>query len=206
MAEETKTEIVEEVKAETPAEQPKEVKAEIASEPKAAELEAELEKTRKALKEANREAADRRKRLDELEAAEKKRAEDAMSETEKLNARLKELEQVAAEKDRLLQEKERQELQRKIAKEVGIPDALANRLMGDDEEAMKADAETILASLPKQEAAKPTAPKLSPTNPANGKVEETHAQRRARLLGKQDNPWTPGGAADRGGGVVVVTE
>ena len=65
MAEDTKTEMVEKVETPEPA---KEVKAEITETKDAAQIEAELEKVRKALKEANKEAAERRKRLDELEA------------------------------------------------------------------------------------------------------------------------------------------
>ena len=48
------------------------------------EMRAELERTRKALKDANREAADRRKKLDAFEAAEKKRADAELSEVERL--------------------------------------------------------------------------------------------------------------------------
>lgn len=58
----------------------------------AAELQAELDRTAKALKEANKEAASRRKRLDELEAAEKKRADESKTELEKAQARATELE------------------------------------------------------------------------------------------------------------------
>lgn len=48
------------------------------------EMRAELERTRKALKDANKEAADRRKRLDALEKAEKERSDKDLSESERL--------------------------------------------------------------------------------------------------------------------------
>jgi hypothetical protein len=58
----------------------------------AAELQAELDRTARALKEANKEAATRRKRLDELEAAETERANASKTELEKAQARTAELE------------------------------------------------------------------------------------------------------------------
>jgi DNA repair exonuclease SbcCD ATPase subunit len=60
--------------------------------PNAEELQAELEKTRKALSDANKEAADRRKRLEKLEAAEIERKQAEMTEAEKVQARLTEME------------------------------------------------------------------------------------------------------------------
>lgn len=168
------------------------------------ELEAELEKVRKALKDANKEAADRRKRLDELEKAEQERQVAQMSEQEKLQLRLKELETTVAEKERLLQEKERQDLQRKVAADVGIPLALAGRIVGGTEEEMIADAKSILELLPKPQEEKKAAPKLEPTNPGDGKQGETLAQKRARLgLTGSTIPWTDSGAKERGGGVYI---
>jgi hypothetical protein len=49
---------------------------------------AELERTRLALKAANKESADRRKRLEQLEAAEAERTSAAMTETDRLKAEL----------------------------------------------------------------------------------------------------------------------
>lgn len=188
-----------------PTEQPKEKPAEITSKTKdASELEAELEKTRKALKDANKEAAERRKRLEELEKAEADRKAAEMTEAEKQQARLKELEAALSEKERLLKEKERQDLQRKVAKAVGLPEGLAGRLTGDDEETMTADAQAILELLPKQEAEKKPTPRLEPTNPANAKKGETRAQAKARILGTSGNVWDGSNASERGGGVVIV--
>ena len=58
------------------------------TEPTAQELAAELAKARDALKAANKEAADRRKKLDSYEVAEKERKEAELSEIDKLNKRL----------------------------------------------------------------------------------------------------------------------
>ena len=60
--------------------------------PDAAAALAELEDTRKALKRANREAAERRKQLEAYEKAEAERKQAEMSELEKANARTAEME------------------------------------------------------------------------------------------------------------------
>jgi DNA repair exonuclease SbcCD ATPase subunit len=190
MAEETKPEMGEPV--ETPIEPKAEAKVDTPAKADDSQAVAELEKTREALKKANKEAAERRKRLEELEAAEKKRAEDAMSETEKLNARLKELETAVSEKDTLLKQKDRQELQRKVAKEVGLPEGLASRIAGETEDEMTADALSVLELLPKQEAKKPAPPKIDPTNPGDGKQGETRAQLKERVRGAKVNPFATG--------------
>jgi chromosome segregation ATPase len=65
-----------------------ETKEEEQKQPNLTDVQAELEKMRKALKDANKEAADRRKRLDELEAEEKKRKEAELSEVQKLQKQL----------------------------------------------------------------------------------------------------------------------
>lgn len=60
--------------------------------PSVEDLQAELARTAKALKDANREAASRRKRLEELEAAEAERENASKTELEKAQARATELE------------------------------------------------------------------------------------------------------------------
>ena len=57
--------------------------------PDAADVQAELERVRAALKSANKEAADRRKKLDAFEKAEEERKLAAMTELEKVQAALK---------------------------------------------------------------------------------------------------------------------
>jgi chromosome segregation ATPase len=63
-------------------------------------LKAELERTRKALKDANREAAERRRRLDELEAAEEDKKRAGLSEMERLKAERSDAAKKAAEAER----------------------------------------------------------------------------------------------------------
>jgi len=167
----------------------------------------ELEKTREALKKANKEAADRRKRLDELEAAEAKRNQDAMSESEKAQARIQQLETEKAQLEAKHREIERRDLQRKVAEAVGLPFALAERLRGESEEDLTEDAKAMLELLPKKQEATPPEkklPTLGATNPGNGVQGETQAQKRARLLGQPTDAWDPDAAKKRGGGVVYV--
>jgi len=47
-----------------------------------------------------------------------------------------------------------------------------------------------------------TNPKVSPTNPANGEMPETDAQKRARLFGSQSNIFDTQKIKEAGGGVV----
>ena len=139
-----------------------------ASAPTTAEMATELEKTRAALKAANKEAADRRKRLEELETAETKRKESEMSEVDKLKKAL-------AEKEAILTSLQRATLQRQAAEKVGLPAVFADRLKGETPDELEADAKAILEALPKAQQ-----PKGNPTNPgANATGGETDTQRLA---------------------------
>ena len=109
------------------------------------------------------------KRLAELEAKEKARADAELSELEKANQKNVELEA------RILAA-ERRELQRKIAERVKLPAAFAERIQGETEADMEADATVLLAAMPAK-----GAPPLNPTNPGAPQTGETDDQRRERL-------------------------
>jgi len=153
---------------------------------------AELEAIKAALKKANNEAAKYRKEA-ETAAARIKAQEDAeLSEMDKLKKQV-------AEYEAKLTQVERQALQRKIANEFELPEMLALRIQGDDEDAMREDAKALAATLPK----KPTAPNLSATNPGNGQpMGESLIQQRARVYGGGGDIFNPTEAAKLGGGVV----
>lgn len=142
---------------------------------------AELEAARKALKDANREAADRRKKLEAYEKAEQEKAAAELSETEKLK---RQLDETAAK----LRAVELNNLKQRTAAAVGLPPELADRLQGDDEDTLKADAEKLAKLMP------PKQPKAGPTNPAEGKQED-HFERGARLVKEAQGGdiWTGGG-------------
>jgi Arc/MetJ family transcription regulator len=169
-----KTEMVQEQQVE----KTEEVAAEVVSISKT-----DYEKMASALKEANKEAATRRKQLEALEAEKKSREEAELSELEKTAKRLQETEAQ-------LKTLSRREMQRQAAEKVGLPVAFVSRLQGETLEELEADAESMLAALPKPE--KPQ-PGLHPTNPPEGTQSETIAQKKARLLGEQVNPFTGGG-------------
>jgi alanyl-tRNA synthetase len=152
----------------------------------------DIELMKAALKKANNEAAKYRKQADALAAEQKAKADAEMSEMDKLKRELAEVQAKATQA-------ERQNLQRKIGAELGLPDVLALRLQGDDEDAMREDAKAILATMPK----KSNAPTLSATNPGNGQSPgETLAQQRQRVYGGGADIFSPGEAAKLGGGVV----
>jgi septal ring factor EnvC (AmiA/AmiB activator) len=133
------------------------------------EMAAEVARMEKALKEANKEAASRRKKLDDFEKAEQARKDAELSEVERLKKEAETYKAQAAEAQRSV-------LQRDIAAEVGLPPVLASRLQGADREAMIEDAKAMLEALPK-----PTTPTGRATNPGAATQGETDEQRRQRL-------------------------
>lgn len=157
-------------------------------------LQAEMGEIRAALKKANNEAAKYRKAAEEA-LAEKKLKEDAeLSEIDKLRRQLADTE-AQAKALRL------DGLKTKVAAEIGLPPAFAARLQGEDEDALKADAKSLLEAIPKQ----PATPKIQPTNPANAQAPtETAAMRRQRIYsgGSTGGIFDVGGTEKRGGGVV----
>ncbi len=111
------------------------------------------------------------KRLAALEAKEKERTDAELSELDKAKKHIAELE---AE----IKAQARRELQRKVAEKVKLPLVFADRIQGETEEEMEADAIALLAAMPAQ-----VAPKLAPTNPSQPQTGETEAEKRKRLLG-----------------------
>lgn len=134
---------------------------------------AEFDALQKALKEANKEAAARRKQLEAFEAEKKARAEAEMTEAEKLKHANEEL---AAK----VRAHEQAEMRRAAAAKAGLPETLASRLQGETPEALEADAKALLETLPKP--TKPS-PGILPTNPANASQAETREQRNMKLYG-----------------------
>ena len=155
---------------------------------------AEYDAMQKALKQANREAAERRKALDAIEAERKAKEEAELSETERLKRKISEMETALKQRDIF-------DLRRRIAQEVGLPEALASRLQGETQADIEADAETLLEALPKPQPMKATM--INPTNPGdNARQGETEAEQRARLYGgRGTNIFDATLARQHGGGV-----
>lgn len=107
-------------------------------------------KLQAALKEANKEAAARRKKLEAFEKAEADRKAAEMTDLEKAQAEIAKYQQEALQAKR-----------ESIAARHGLPETWVKRLQGATVEEMEADAAELAASLPKQ-----SAPSISSTSPA----------------------------------------
>lgn len=168
--------------------------------PDPAELQAELERTRKALADANKEAAARRKKLEAFEAQEAKRKQAEMTELEKAEARLNELEKRA----------EQAEAGRKqaLVRAAVIAQATAQGFR-DPEDALRyldtseveiteegrvSDVSALLKELGTQKPylLQPQG-SVGATNPGRGQAQgETPEQRRSRLFGSGGSDLGPG--------------
>jgi len=145
------------------------------------------------LREFEKEARMLKKKLDAYEKAEQERKEAEMSEMEKLKAQY---DKAQAELSRI----QKNQQKREIAQKVGLPEALALRIQGDDEEAMEADAKKLAEALPKPEVKKV----MSPTQPGVGAQQgETYEQKRARILGTGADVFDEAWIKAHGGGVSV---
>lgn len=165
-----------------------------------AALQAELERTRKALADANKEAASRRKRLEALEAdaAERKKAE--MTESERLKQQVAELEKRAAEAEAGRKQA--------LVRAAVIAQATAQGFR-DPEDALRyldtseveiteegkvSDVSALLKELGKQKPylLQPQG-SVGATNPGRGQAQgETPEQRRSRLFGSGGSDLGPG--------------
>jgi hypothetical protein len=134
------------------------------------------------------------KELETLKAEAQKRADAELSETERLK---KQAETTAAENAQLKLDI----LRRDVIAETGLPPIFADRLKGETKEAMIADAQELAKTLPTLK----QAPRLNATNPANAQQNETDAQQRERLFGKQRNIFDMNAIREAGGGVVWHT-
>lgn len=182
------------------------------------ETQEELERTRVALKAANKEAADRRKRLEELEKAEADRQAASLSETEKLKKQAEDAKRqaegaVAKANERVI----RAEVIAAASRlDFEDPEDVYALLKGkgklaelpdpDTEEAGKA-IKDMLEELAKSKKhllkAGTKGPQLGATNPGAGAgPAETKEQKRDRLLGRGQDIWDPDVLRSKGGGVV----
>ena len=130
------------------------------------------------------------------DAAELARLKD--EEQKRTDAQLTETERYKKQADELLAEKAKLQadiLRRDVIAETGLPPQLADRLKGSTLEELTADANELLKLLPK------TKSNQSVTNPGGASSEETEAQMRERLFGKNDHPFDVKSIKAKGGGV-----
>lgn len=168
--------------------------------PDPAELQAELERTRKALADANKEAAARRKKLEAFEAQEAKRKQAEMTELEKAEARLNELEKRAeqAEAGRKQALVRAAVIAQATAQGFRDPDDALRYLDTSEveiaEDGKVGDVSALLKELGKQKPylLQPQG-SVGATNPGRGQAQgETPDQRRARLFGSGGSDLGPG--------------
>jgi len=147
------------------------------------ELKARLEEAERRAKNKAEEAERHFRKLTKLEQEEAKRKEAEMTEIELANKRAQELEAK-------VRQLEISRLQHDIAAKVGLPAIYADRLKGETPEELEADAKLLLDAQPKPKAA----PNAGATNPGEkAGVAETHAQKKARLLGQAPDIYSGGG-------------
>lgn len=132
------------------------------------------------------------KELETLKAEKQKREEAEMTESQRLQKQADELVNQNAKLQADI-------LRRDVVAETGLPVFLSDRLKGTTKEEMLLDAQELLKNLPQ---AQKNAPKLPPTNPANGELVENEAQKRTRLFGNQTNVFDIKAIQEAGGGVV----
>jgi hypothetical protein len=187
-----------------------------------ADVRAELARTQKALKDANREAAERRKKLEAFEAEETKRKEAELTEVQKLQKRLEESEakaKAAAEEARKTRI-ENAIIAKARDRFVDLEDVVLKLRDGiqldDDGKPVDLDKalDELAAAKPhwvKQAAApeKPKTPAINPTNPgAGGAPAKTDAELRAEIWGmpSRNTIFNPARTKQHGGGVVEVSK
>jgi hypothetical protein len=99
-----------------------------------------LDRERAARRDADRQLAEARTRLADLENAGKTEVERARSDLDRATKRIEELEGQAHERELI-------DLRREIAEEVDLPASLAKRIQGDDARSMRADAKKLKEEL-----------------------------------------------------------
>ena len=181
------------------------------------DLQAELEETRKALSKANRESAQRRKKLEEFEKVEREREEAELSEMDKLQ---KQINQLNAEKEQAMKRANETLIKSAVISQAAalnfndpedafaLVDKSQFEIDGGKVSGVKEALEELAKSKPYmiQTTRKPVGTVTNPGDNVTGKGE-TDAQRRARLYGLGSGSWmTPEGAKQHGGGVIEVNE
>ena len=108
---------------------------------------AALDKERDARREAERQTREYRRRIAELEDAGKPELERASSALKRAEAERDTHAQRVAELERQLADRDVADLRRKVAVEVGLPADMADRLRGDNLQALRGDAKKLAESI-----------------------------------------------------------
>jgi hypothetical protein len=140
------------------------------------------------LREIEKQSKKDSKELARLKAEEQERVKAQMTETERLQAERDEFAKKAAKLEADI-------MRRDVIAETGLPPEFADRLKGDTQEELLADAKALAKLLPKPKS------NQSPTNPGNASTKETMEQMRERL-NRVPDIWNIDTIRQGGGGVV----
>jgi multidrug efflux pump subunit AcrA (membrane-fusion protein) len=172
---------------------------------------AELDQTRTALKAANRESADRRKRLEELEKKEQERASAELSELDKAKKAAADAVTRAEQAEAKAAETALRATVVSVAAQKGFIDPLDAYALMDRKDLDPTDDKDVATRLDVLAKAKPhlvsktrvVAPGINPTNPNEPEPhKETDEERRARLYSGGGSFLSPDAARKQGGGVI----
>lgn len=108
---------------------------------------AALDKERTARRDAERQATEYRRRVAELEDAGKPELERATGALKRVEAERDTHAQRVAELERTLADRDAADLRRKVAAEVGLPPDMADRLRGDNLQALRGDAKKLAEAI-----------------------------------------------------------
>ena len=152
------------------------------------ELREENAKRRRQLRETEEQLKDTRKRLEAIEAQAATKQEQELAEQGKYKDLLEKREKELADIQAKMKATELSNMRLKIANELGIPVALAERLRGDNEDELREDADKLMEVItPPDSDEQPTRARRQTTTtalPDGTPVNETAAQRIARRQGR----------------------
>lgn len=138
----------------------------------------EIQSARSEAKESRTALADVQKRLEAIEAERKQKTEADLAEQNNFKQLLENRNKEYAD----LQTEVLKERRMRIGLAAGLPEALAQRLIGNTEDEIKADAEKVKSTLPQPTPSEPgRASRTTTSVPGGAAAQETDEQRRERL-------------------------
>lgn len=154
-----------------------------------AKYKAETERARKEAIQSRQKAREAQTELESIKGT--------LAEVDTIKATLAEVQKSLADAESARKQSEIQAMRIQAASEVGLPLELASRLQGDSLETIKADAQSLAATLPKGALVIPAIGNGAPS-PKPSRADEFLA----RMNGKQNNPFDRDLHTSKGGGVL----
>jgi hypothetical protein len=136
------------------------------------------------------------KRKEAEDAAAKKATEETLAKNQEWEKLAKAAQEELAQQKAEIAKRDLADKKLKIAKDAGLPDALASRLIGTTDEELIADAKALLETIPKK-----SSPAGGITNPPGGAPTKSDAERYAEIFGSNSSMFDPDASRKAGGGV-----